>query len=72
VAGLDEPQRHQLVPNGVVEADLGRLVPQLEAHGGVEPGGAGPEIGRGRLPSGHLVGEDEFQELGMAHAAGLG
>ena len=72
VAGVDEAQRAQLVADRLVEGDLGGVVPVLEAHVGVEAGGPGPQRGRGGLAPGDLVGEDELQELGVAHGAGLG
>ena len=43
VAGVDEAQRAQLVPDLVVEVDLGGGVPVLERHVGVEAGGSGPQ-----------------------------
>ena len=48
VAGVNEAQRAQLVPDLVVEADLGRGVPVLQAHIGVEAGGPRPQRRRGR------------------------
>ena len=72
VAAVDEPQRAQLVPDGAVVGDLGGVVPAVEGHRRVEPGGAGPAVGGGRLAAGDFVGEDELEELGVAHAAGLG
>ena len=41
VAGVDEAQRAQLVPDGPVVGDLGGVVPSVEGHGRVEPGGLG-------------------------------
>ena len=67
VAGLDEAQRAQLVPHLVVIGDLGGVVPAVQGHLRVETGGPGATVGRGGLAAGDLVGEDEFEELGMAH-----
>jgi hypothetical protein len=72
VTGLDEAQRAQLRPDGVVVGDFGGVVPAIQGHGRVELGGAGAPVGAGGLASGDLVGEDELEELGVAHAAGLG
>ena len=72
VAGLDEAQRAQLVPDGAVVGDLGGVVPAVQGHGRVEPGGAGTPVGGGGLAAGDFVGEDELEELGVAHAAGVG
>ena len=72
VAAVDEPQRAQLVPDGVVVGDLGGVVPAVQGHGRVEAGGAGAAVGGGGLAAGDFVGEDELEELGVAHAAGLG
>ena len=41
-------------------------------HRGVEPGGAGSQVGGGGLAAGDFVGEDELEELGVSHAAGVG
>ncbi len=73
VAGVDEAQRAQLVPDLAVEVDLGR--PRPSARGtmsGSRPCAAGPQGGRGGLAPGHLVGEHELQELGVAHVPRLG
>ena len=45
VAAVDEPQRAQLVPDGVVVGDLGGVVPAVQGHRRVEPGGAGAPVG---------------------------
>jgi hypothetical protein len=45
VAGLDEAQRGELPPDPPVVVDLGGVVPTVQRHGGVEPGGAGPQVG---------------------------
>src|SRR5690606_572130 len=39
VAGVDEAQGAQLVPDGSVVGDLGGVVPAVQGHGRVEPGG---------------------------------
>ena len=48
------------------------LVPVLEHHVGIEAGGPGPQGRRRGLAPGHLVGEHEFEKLGVAHCACLG
>jgi hypothetical protein len=70
VASVDEAQRAQLGPGLAVVGDCGGVVPVLQAHGGLQPRGPGPEQGAGGLPPGHLVGQDQLEELGMSHAAG--
>jgi hypothetical protein len=44
--GVNEAQRGELVEGRVVEGDPRGLVPVLQAHGRVEPGGPGAQIGR--------------------------
>ena len=72
VAGVDEAQRAQLGPGGAVVGDLGGVVPAVQGHGRVETRSAGAPVGRGGLASGDLVGEDELEELGVAHLVGGG
>ena len=72
VAGIDEPQRAQLVPGLPVERDLGGVVPVVERHVGVEAGGPSPQGGGGGFPAGDLIGQHELEELGVAQVAGLG
>ena len=56
----------------LVVGDLGWCVEVLQAHGGVEAGGAGAPLGGGGVAAGDLVGEDELEELGVAQVAGPG
>ena len=72
MAGVDEPQRAQLVEDLVVVVDLGGGVPVLQGHVGVEAGGAGPEAGGGGLSAGDFVGEDQFEELVVGQVALFG
>ena len=65
-------REHSSSQTGSVEADLGGGVPVLQAHVGVESGGAGPQGGGGGLAAGDLVGEDQLEELGVAQFLGLG
>src|SRR5215472_2317639 len=51
----------------MVVADRGGLVPGVEPHAGVEPGGPGPQRGGFGLAAGDFVGEDEFEEVGVGH-----
>ncbi len=60
---LQEAQAAQLVPELVVEAHGGGLVPRLQAHGRVEVGGAGAEVATDTITAGTLVSEDELQEV---------
>ena len=62
VWAVEEPQAGQLVPQGVVVADGGGVVPGVEAHAGVQPGGVGAPSRGGGVAAGGLVGEDEFEE----------
>ena len=56
VGGFGEPQADQLVPQLLVVADGGGGVPGVQAHVGVQPGGAGAAGGRPVLAAGDLVG----------------
>jgi hypothetical protein len=69
---VEEPQRAQLVPELAVEPDTGVGGEGLQAHGGVELGGAGAQLGRGAVAAVDLVGEHELQELGVAEVLGAG
>jgi hypothetical protein len=60
VTRLDETQRDEFVPDGAVVGDFGGVVPQLEPHGSVESGSAGPQVRGCGLAAGDLVGEDEL------------
>ena len=67
VAGVQEPQRGELVPELLVVADGGGRVPGVQPHAGVEPGGPGPQGGGLGLAAGVFVGEDELEEVGVGH-----
>jgi len=69
---VEEPQRAQLVPEFAVEPGAGVGGEGLQAHGGVELGGAGAQLGRGAVAAVDLVGEHELQELGVAEVLGVG
>jgi len=56
----------------VVVGDAGGVVPTVEGHGRVEPGGPGTPVSGGGLAAGDLIGENELQELGMTETAGGG
>ena len=62
VGAVEEPQAGQLGPQRPVVADRGGLVPGVEAHAGIEPGGAGPAGSRAGVAAGGLVGQDELEE----------
>jgi len=72
VSAVDEAQRAQLGPGLVVVGDGRGVVPVLQAHGGVQPRRAGPKGRRAGLAPGDFVGQDELEELGVAHAARSG
>ena len=65
MGGVDEPQAAELVPQLLVEPDRGAGVPGVQAHGGVEAGGAGAQRGGVGVAAGHLVGEEELEEVGV-------
>jgi DNA invertase Pin-like site-specific DNA recombinase len=65
VGGFGEPQADQLVPQLLVVADGGGGVPGVDAHVGVEPGGAGAAGGRAVLAAGDLVGQQQLEEVGV-------
>jgi len=64
---FEKTQARQLREHSLVEADLGRLVPHLEAHRRIETRFAGTEIGSGVVAPGDLVGEDEQEEIVKRH-----
>ena len=65
VGGVEEPQTGQVGPQGPVVAHRGVLVPGVQAHGGIQAGGAGsPGCGAG-VAAGGFVGEDQFEERGV-------
>src|SRR5262249_443618 len=51
---LHEAQGAELVPELAVEADRGRVVPELQAHGRVEMSGAGAQIATDAVATGDL------------------
>jgi hypothetical protein len=67
VRAVEEPQAGQLVPQLAVVADGGGLVPGVEPHAGIEPGGAGAQRGGLGFAAGDLVGQDELEEVGVGH-----
>ena len=67
VRAVEEPQAGQLVPQLLVVADGGGVVPGVQPHAGVEPGGAGAQRGGLGLAAGDLVGQDELEEVGVGH-----
>src|SRR6185437_3653968 len=67
VGAVEEPQAGQLVPELPVVGDGGGVVPGVEPHAVVEPGGAGAQRGGFGFAAGVLVGEDELEEVGVGH-----
>jgi len=67
VRAVEEPQADQLVPQLPVVADSGGLVPGIEPHGRVQPGGAGPQARGLGLAAGVLVGQDQLEEVRVGH-----
>ena len=65
VGGFGEPQADQLVPQLLVVADGGGGIPGVEAHVGVEPGGAGAAGGGAVLAAGDFVAEQQLEEVGV-------
>ncbi len=51
----------------MVVADGGGGVPGVQAHAGVEAGGAGAQARGLGLAAGDLVGQDQFEEVGVGH-----
>jgi hypothetical protein len=72
VRSVEEPQAGQLVPQGVVVAYGCGVVPCVDAHAGVEPGGVGAPLRGGGVAAGGLVGEDEFEERRVREVLLLG
>ena len=72
VAGPDEAKRSQLVPGGVVVADLGGVVPAVHWHRWVSPAARDARLGGAGFAAGDFVAEDEFEELGVTEAAAGG
>src|SRR5215510_8702748 len=67
VRAVEEPQAGQFVPQVLVVADGGGLVPGVEPHAGVEPGGAGAQGGGLGFAAGDFVGQDQFEEVSVGH-----
>src|SRR5262249_19669123 len=67
VGAVEEAQAGQLVPQLLVVADRGGLVPGVQPHAGVEPGGAGAQRGGLGFAAGGLVGPGEVEEVGVGH-----
>jgi hypothetical protein len=72
VAGIDEAQRAQLVPDLAVEVDLGRGVPVLQAYVSAQSCSARPKRRLGRFAPCDFVREHELQEVCVGHVSGLG
>jgi len=66
VGGVDEAQRTEFGPGGAVVGDLGGVVPAVDGHGRVQPGGAGAQLRGAGVAAGDLVGEDQLEELAVA------
>jgi hypothetical protein len=62
---VDEPQRGQLGPQRLVVGDGGVGIPGLQGHGRVELGGFGAQRGGLAVAAVDLVGEEQFEELGV-------
>ncbi len=63
---LEQPQRGELGPDRAVVAGTAVGVEGLQAHRGVQPGRAGPQLGAGAVPAGGLIGQHQGEELGVA------
>src|SRR5689334_12051548 len=59
--------RGGLVPQLLVGADRGSVVPGVQPHACLEPGGPGPQGGGFGLAAGVLIGQDELEEVGVGH-----
>src|SRR6185437_13353672 len=67
VGSVEEPERGELVPELAVVGYGGGVVPGVEPHAVVEPGGAGAYRGGFGFAAGVLVGQDELEEVGVGH-----
>ena len=65
-AGLGEPQGGQVGPQVPVVGEVGLVVEGVQAHRGVQAGLGSPQSGGAAFAAGYLVGEDEFEERGVA------
>ena len=63
VMRLQEAEGDELGEEGTIEGDMGRGVPVLELGAGVEAGPLRPQGGGQAVPTRHLVGEDEQEEV---------
>ena len=59
---VEEPQASQFVPQFAVVADGAVAVEGVQAHGGVEFGGAGAQRGGGAVAAVDLVGEHQCRK----------
>lgn len=71
-AGIDKPQGRQLTPELPIVADGRTAVPGVKAHAGLQGGGAGAQRGRAGLPTRDLIGQHQFQEVGVGQVLLLG
>jgi hypothetical protein len=65
VGSVEKPQGGQLGPELLVIAQGRGGVPGLQAHPGVEAGGAGAQRGGVGVAAGDLLSEHEFGEVGV-------
>ncbi|HEV2809654.1 MAG TPA: hypothetical protein VGV93_04550 [Acidimicrobiales bacterium] len=68
---VDEAQRPELGPGGLVVGDRGGRIPALHGHRRIEPGGPGPQRGRAGVAPGDLIGEDQLEELAVGEPVRL-
>jgi hypothetical protein len=59
------PQADQFVPQLPVVADGGGLIPGVEPHYRVQPGGAGPQLCGLGVAAADLVGQHQLEEVGV-------
>src|SRR5262245_19311547 len=59
---LDEAERNELAQHPAVVGHLGTLVPALQSHVGVEPGGVSATVCRVAVPTGDFIGEKQKRQ----------
>jgi hypothetical protein len=67
VGGLGEPEAGQLVPQLLVVADGGGVIPVLKPHVRVQASRAGAAGGGAVVPAGDFIGEQQLEEVVVWH-----
>jgi hypothetical protein len=64
---VDKAQRDELVEQAAIESHLGRFIPALELHFGIEVGTLSADGDRETITTGDFISEDEHEKVLVSH-----